>query len=225
MSRRRNSVLRHSVIDLLVAIIIEHPVTASSLRCRLLSKNDFGVIALAAARKIRDLVKDGTILIGSKPTGSLSLAGHPAGDDEIKQIVSEVWGDCDGSEVTRHDYGNGRVYYGKPLAEILQELGCAPDFICAKPAVKPNWTHRVIGDADIYLVANARPCTEQVSCTFRITGKAPELWHPDTGGRSFGNRCRTSARARTTDYIRDFSHRWNIIQHGLCSGLVQRRLR
>jgi hypothetical protein len=34
---------------------------------------------------------------------------------------------------------------------------------------------------DIYFVANQRNRPEELECTFRVSGKAPELWHPDTG--------------------------------------------
>jgi hypothetical protein len=38
-----------------------------------------------------------------------------------------------------------------------------------------------VGDTDIYFVSNQRARVETVDATFRVSGKAPELWHPDTG--------------------------------------------
>jgi hypothetical protein len=38
-----------------------------------------------------------------------------------------------------------------------------------------------LGAAEIYFVANPTNHWENVNCTFRIAGKAPELWLADTG--------------------------------------------
>jgi hypothetical protein len=35
--------------------------------------------------------------------------------------------------------------------------------------------------ADIYFVSNQRRQFDSAECTFRVSGKVPELWHPDTG--------------------------------------------
>jgi hypothetical protein len=43
------------------------------------------------------------------------------------------------------------------------------------------YVHRVAGDADIYFVSNQRREFDSADCTFRVAGKIPELWHPDTG--------------------------------------------
>jgi hypothetical protein len=34
---------------------------------------------------------------------------------------------------------------------------------------------------DIYFVSNQRRQSDSAECTFRVSGKIPELWHPDTG--------------------------------------------
>jgi hypothetical protein len=38
-----------------------------------------------------------------------------------------------------------------------------------------------VGDAEVYFVANRRRRAEDVVCTFRVKGKQPELWNPETG--------------------------------------------
>lgn len=44
-----------------------------------------------------------------------------------------------------------------------------------------RYTHRTIGDTEIYFVANKNPDFEQTLCSFRVQGRRPELWWPDTG--------------------------------------------
>ena len=34
---------------------------------------------------------------------------------------------------------------------------------------------------DIYFVSNQRDFSAEAECTFRVSGKTPELWHPDSG--------------------------------------------
>ena len=44
-----------------------------------------------------------------------------------------------------------------------------------------RYIHRRIGDADVYFVANGTNQRFATTCSFRVTGKQPELWHPETG--------------------------------------------
>jgi hypothetical protein len=48
-----------------------------------------------------------------------------------------------------------------------------------------DYIHRRAGDAEIYFVANRSNRTETARCTFRVSGKAPELWNAVTGERRF----------------------------------------
>jgi hypothetical protein len=43
------------------------------------------------------------------------------------------------------------------------------------------FVHRKLGNADIYWVNNRNDRVEQVDATFRVSGKIPEIWHPETG--------------------------------------------
>ncbi len=63
-------------------------------------------------------------------------------------------------------------------ARELGKLGVPPDF---GPASKLGFIHKKLGDADVYFVANPEPQEVETVCTFRVSGKHPELWHPDTG--------------------------------------------
>ena len=53
-----------------------------------------------------------------------------------------------------------------------------PDF-SATPTLR--YIHRTIGDAEVYFVANPVPKEVAATAAFRITGKQPEFWWPDTG--------------------------------------------
>jgi len=38
-----------------------------------------------------------------------------------------------------------------------------------------------VDGAEIYFVADSKPFSEEVECSFRVSGKVPELWHPESG--------------------------------------------
>jgi hypothetical protein len=139
-------------------------------------------ITLPLLRKLRDLVSAGAIVVAPRPTGSPSLADHGK-EAEFRSIVNEVWGSTDGMDVNEHDYGQGKIYWGKPLEEVLAGQKVSPDFEYNRPKFDTElvWIHRHDGDHDIYFVANQKEHPEDLVTSFRIEGKEAELWHPDTG--------------------------------------------
>jgi hypothetical protein len=140
-------------------------------------------LTLPVVRKIRDFVSAGATVVAPPPTGSPSLSGYPASDDEVRAIARDVWGGIDGKSITRHEYGKGRVYWGAPLDQVLAEEKVAPDLQHTRPRIDTSlvWIHRRLGEADIYFVANQKERAEDVLASFRVAGKEAELWHPDTG--------------------------------------------
>jgi hypothetical protein len=134
-------------------------------------------------RQVRDLVKEGIALVGPKPEANPGLTEYPNSDSELRQIADEVWGDLNGTTVTDRSYGKGRVFWGLPLATVLDKLGIKPDCaITSRSGDAPiNFIHRRAYDAEIYFVANRRRRAEDVVCTFRVKDKQPELWNPENG--------------------------------------------
>jgi hypothetical protein len=67
--------------------------------------------------------------------------------------------------------------------EVMKKLGVPPDFdFQSKSGARSlRFTHRTLDGADIYFVANKLPQAEQALCAFRVRGKRPEIWRPDTG--------------------------------------------
>ncbi|MCK4373967.1 MAG: hypothetical protein KAX19_01520, partial [Candidatus Brocadiae bacterium] len=136
----------------------------------------------AVASKVRQLVADGATILGPRPTSSPSLSGYPECDEQVARIAAQVWGDCDGTSVTSHEFGKGRIIWGQPLAEALADLGTVPDFsYSAAPGVELLYIHRTADDTDMYFVSNQSQATESVECSFRASGKRPEFWRPDRG--------------------------------------------
>lgn len=133
-------------------------------------------------KKIHTLVADGLNLVGAPPESSPSLEDYPQCDTEVKSLTRDLWGNCDGKNVTEHSYGKGMVFWGQPLTQVFAGLNVPPDFeFSATNHSDLAYVHRHDGDADIYFVSNQRNHFDEAACTFRVSGKVPELWHADTG--------------------------------------------
>jgi hypothetical protein len=140
-------------------------------------------MTLPVLEKIRDLVAAGATVVGPKPKKSPGLSGYPASEEELRSLANEVWGAADGRTVLEHGYGKGRVYWGKPLADVLAALKTPPDFEYSRPRTDTTLesVHRQVADTHLYFVTNQKDREEDVEVRFRVDGKAPELWHPETG--------------------------------------------
>jgi hypothetical protein len=131
-------------------------------------------------RRLQDLVAEGATLVGPKPSFSPSLRGYPESDDEIRRLGAELWGKANAAGRAA---GRGTVFAAQPLLDVLSRLGLKPDFEYSsrQPDASLVWLHRRVGDADVYFVANRQRRSEDVVCTFRVAGKRPEFWQPETG--------------------------------------------
>jgi len=133
-------------------------------------------------KQIGALVEAGLTVVGAPPENSPSLADFPSCDQEVKSLATAMWGNCDGTNVTEHAYGQGKVVWGQPLTNVFAGLKTPPDFEFASGGkARLTYIHRQAGGAEIYFVSNQRDRFDAVEGTFRVTGKTPELWHPDTG--------------------------------------------
>jgi hypothetical protein len=143
---------------------------------RVLVLPDRDVISLPVLKKLKELVAAGATVIGLKPDRAEALDDYKATDADVKKIAGELWGG---------QTGQGRVFAGKTAREVLAADGVAPD--CEFQAVGGDfdYIHRSTGDAEIYFVANRSNLAASATVTFRVSGKAPELWNPVTGERKF----------------------------------------
>lgn len=119
----------------------------------------------AILRKVKELADAGVIVFGPKPVKSPSLVGYPKCDQEVERLADQLW-------------GSGKVHSVKSVKELLRAKGIAPDFV---GNTRLNIAHRTIGDTELYFVANTSRMVTNATCTFRVQGKQPEIWNPETG--------------------------------------------
>ena len=130
------------------------------------------------AQKIAKLAKANVPVIGPKPNRSPGLTGYPKCDEQVRDIVAKGWGKVDSS---------------CSLNAFLEKLDIAPDLVFKGVDQKPvwrekqeysspafSWGHRRDGDSDVYFISNQEYQARKIEAVFRIKGKVPELWNPDT---------------------------------------------
>jgi alpha-L-rhamnosidase len=141
-------------------------------------------LTLAAARQLRKLVTQGAIVIAtSKAAGSRSLADGAAGDVEVRRIADELWGQGQPGTSGEQATGRGKVIWGRTPAQVLGGLGLPKDFepVPTNPERKILFAHRRSGTDDIYFMANHLAEPAAFNGLFRIQGKIPQAWNPETG--------------------------------------------
>jgi hypothetical protein len=153
--------------------------TTSGMRYRvLLIPEDITRVSLPTLQKIRQLVADGAVVVGPKPAGGLGLKSP---DAEVRALAEALWGS--GRGAAGHAYGKGRVYGPASLQTALEVAGVKPDVEIAgrSPEGQILTLHRQGPGMDIYFLSNQSPYDERLAVTFRVKGRAPELWRAETG--------------------------------------------
>jgi alpha-L-rhamnosidase len=139
-------------------------------------------MTLPVLRKIGELARGGATIVGPRPVKSPSLVGYPAADTELTALAQEIWGDLDGVSRTKREYGKGTVVWGQSLADVLTGGRIAADVEYDRVLDgELAWLHRRTGDADLYYLTGSWDRPRELDVRFRVSGKEPEIWHPDTG--------------------------------------------
>jgi hypothetical protein len=165
----------------------------SGIKYHLLALPKIDEISVPLLKGIQKLVADGAhVVVSSKPKTSLGLENYPASKKEVTDIVAEVWQNLDGTKVLDVSYGKGKLYWTANPLEVLQKMGIEPDVIVEaegeteeqssyRAKLPLTYIHRYTPEADFYFVASSSEKTASGLLSFRITGKQPEFWYPDTG--------------------------------------------
>ena len=145
---------------------------------RLLVLPDSSTMTPGLLRKIKELAEAGATVVGPRPARSPSLSGYPKCDEEVKSLAAALWGDCDGQRVKERRVGRGRIVWGIAPEAVLIAAGVRPDF---RSRANLRFIHRSSDDAEIYFVASPLPQEINAVGSFRVAGRQPELWWPESG--------------------------------------------
>ncbi|MDR1743414.1 MAG: hypothetical protein LBR48_06280, partial [Dysgonamonadaceae bacterium] len=105
------------------------------------------------------------IVAQQKPVHAPGLKNYPESDRRLQASLERVW---------------AKLITGKTPEEAVKEI-INPDFACNDEAAALKYIHRNIDGADVYFVCTPTLRGCDVECTFRVAGRAPELWRPESG--------------------------------------------
>jgi len=161
----------------------------SSFRILILPKSPW--LSIDVLKMVEKLLNSGAIVSGPKPHSPPGRFGD-ADRKQFDALASRIWGKCDGKGVTSNRLGKGTVYWGVPFDEVLKKHGIEPDFSYTfktprdygptrYPGAGIEYIHRRTGTDDIYFLSNQHQEEKVVTASFRVSGKQPEVWFPDSG--------------------------------------------
>ncbi|MBD1366802.1 glycoside hydrolase family 2 [Mucilaginibacter sp. ZT4R22] len=130
--------------------------------------------------KIKDLVKQGAVVLGPRPLRSPSLSDYPSADKTVQSLATELWGNVDGKTTKVNRYGKGMVISGMDMQEALSMLKVGADFKAAK-SDDILFIHRQLKEGELYFVSNQKDVPVKFDAEFRVKGKSPELWDAISG--------------------------------------------
>ena len=152
-------------------------VTKSGMSYRVLALDKYSKhMSLPVLRALNKLVEQGAIVAGEKPEGTPSLADDGAA---FQKLSDELFGSGTGLR----SVGKGKVYTGQNAEAALKALNIAPDFDYNKPSNGQQiaFVHRKLANADLYFLDNRGDAESTIDASFRVAGRAPELWYSETG--------------------------------------------
>ncbi len=125
--------------------------------------------------KISELVRQGAVIIGPPPERSPSLKNYPQADKDVESLRDKLWSNCNFKTGKTFNIRKGKVLNTTDLKTVLEMSGTEPD-VTLSDDVPLLWTHRKLGDTDIYFLTNQSNDNIAFDATFRVSHKAPELW-------------------------------------------------
>ena len=121
-------------------------------------------MTLPVLKKIKNLVNAGVAVTGTKPERTPTQSDDAV---EFQQLVDEIW--------------SAENVFHKPAEEILKEKGVTEDVIISGNTAEVLYVHRQTPGMEIYWLDNRSANQNQAEISFRVSGKVPMLWHPQTG--------------------------------------------
>ncbi len=143
-------------------------------------------MSLDVAKKLLEMIKAGaTVYIEKKPKKTF----NPSEKKEFETVVDEMFaGDfesLDNGNIRMKSLGKGRLITGVYKATSFKNIGINKDFLALNEngyqTKKLAWTHRCADGKEIYFISNQQAQKRQLSLSFRVAGKKPELYFPVSG--------------------------------------------
>ena len=121
-----------------------------------------GRMSLEVLNKVAELASQEAFIGGVKPSTCLEKEDEAV----FQRTVEKVW-------------LSGNAMSGRTVKSILKAAGVKPDVKTKADSL--YFQHRRLGDIDIYRICNLGTKAGEVKLRFRVRGRQPFQWNPDTG--------------------------------------------
>jgi len=122
-------------------------------------------MTLGTLNKVLSLAKEGILIGGTAPEASPSLSDNV---DTYSQVLTQL------KSLTN-------VQFGKDLGNVLTSKGVSPDVQITQNSAEILFQHRTNGAKEIYWLNSRTENENSAQLSFRVSGKIPKLWNPETG--------------------------------------------
>jgi hypothetical protein len=164
---------------------------------RVLALRNAERLSVKTLKRLQELAEAGACIAGPRPTAPLGFLEWQTQRAAFTALAKTLWGD---GKAPVQRVGKGRIYGKLDWPVIFQDLALAPDLLVnpgkgGKDAEAAPFTHRAIGNADVYFLLNQYEKKHATRASFRVADRVPEIWHADTGRiESLANYTQTKGR-------------------------------
>jgi len=144
-------------------IRVTHEGTLLENRYKLLLLKRASLMKIESIELLGKLADQGAKIFAPRPVRTPGLTDYQNTDDRLNKLIEKYW---DSGLIATPDK------YDQALAKIQ------PD--CEMPD-STEYCHHIIDGNSFYFVSNQTYSTRKMNCKFRVSGKQPEIWHPETG--------------------------------------------
>jgi len=147
-----------------------------------ISNNEHARYKLETLEKIKELVEEGSVVSGFKPTyDNLSNIGGEKSQARWVEICNELFGDGTKKEIT---LGKGKILVGYNTQEIVDALKMIPQVTFPNgDAQKFVWIERSHKEQNVrwFLLRNDTFDEQNTVISFKAHESAVQIWNPETG--------------------------------------------
>ncbi|MEQ9437422.1 MAG: glycosyl hydrolase [Cyclobacteriaceae bacterium] len=154
-------------------------VLSNGARFKVLALDAQSRVNPAVMEKLRQLAEAGAIIVGPRPKDAVGLSQQPQANEQVASLAK---GWQASSAANNDQLREGGLFSELSPLEALQTLQISADFSYEdQEEYLLDYAHYQEKGLDFYLVSNTSDAWVSRQCTFRQTGKSPELWDPVTG--------------------------------------------
>jgi hypothetical protein len=122
-----------------------------------------GMMKVKSVELLAELAEQGATIFAPRPVRTPGLRDYTKADKTLQKLVQKYW-------------DSGMILSPEKFDQVLAEI--QPD--CELPDSTEYCHHNIDGNS-FYFVSNQTYTERNIIATFRVSGKIPEIWNPESG--------------------------------------------